>query len=188
MTASTALPASASGRRSRSGAAPVVGDQASVRGRRSWASAPLGSSPWTAGSAAVLTACVIIGAVGLLIAWFGASGSAKFRTELIWIAVGVGVCGLAALGEAIWLMAGWRRLGLERRAVAGLLQQRRALRAPEVPIADFSAESVPAYVAGAGMRKRHRPGCDVVRNKPVEALSVAECDARGLLSCGMCDS
>lgn len=187
MSASTTVPASRRISRPRTDAA-AGRSRASSGTRRSWGTRPLGSSPWTTGAATLLTVCLIVGAGGLAVAWFGASGSATFRTELIWIAVGVGVCVLAALGEAVWLMVGWRRLGAERLIVAGLVRQRRAARMPDASVGESESRSTDGYVVSAGMRRRHRPGCDVVRGKPIEVLTTAECETRGLLSCGMCDS
>jgi hypothetical protein len=54
--------------------------------------------------------------------------------------------------------------------------------------APTSLENDDFFVAGPGMRLRHRAGCDLARNKPVVPVSVADCDARGLGRCGMCGS
>lgn len=145
------------------------------------------TSPWPNGTALLLAVCLSIGAAGLVLAWYGASGSARFRTELIWIAIGVGVCALATVGEAVWLIVGWRRLGRERGIVSGLIRQRRDLRASDAPGTPTSAP-VAGFVVGSGMRRRHRAGCDVVRSKPVEPVSAAQSEDLGLLSCGMCGS
>lgn len=133
----------------------------------------------------LLAAGLVVGAVGLAIAWFGAAGSPVFRTELIWIAIAVLVCAVATIAEVLWLLVGFRRLRSERRAVAAMVRQRHERRQAQNPQAAQAADPA-AFVAAPEMQRRHRPSCDVVAGKPVAFLSAADSDA--LVGCGMCGS
>lgn len=123
----------------------------------------------------------MLGLVGIVVAWVGASGTVVWRHQMIWIAVGVAAAVVAASGEAMWLLSGLGMVKHERRAVKGLIRAYSVLDGDDSP-----ATKPSAMVWARGMTHFHRSGCDVVRGKAAVALNRAECRRKGLRPCGMC--
>src|SRR5258706_3797968 len=88
---------------------------------------------------------LLLSAAGLVVAWWGISGTARTATQITWLNVGVAAVVVGGLGNMTWLLQGRRALALRRRAVlAGIPVG--ALRTPTV--ADPEADAVPVAVPG----------------------------------------
>lgn len=142
----------------------------------------VGDSPWRRRDLLKLTALHLVGLVVIVIGWIGSSGELDFADQTRWTAFSAFGAMLAAIGGASWLLAGLATVARERRL---LRDQVRVL------FSDSTSESANrkadgAFVSADGMRRYHRPSCDVVRGKATRPVSGA--DAGDLEPCGMCQS
>lgn len=161
-----------------------------TRSRRSGGllGARIPDSPWIKRDFAKLMFWQLVGLVGITITWIGCSGALDFRDQAIWTSFAVLAAALAASGGVAWLLTG----------LAAVSRERRQLRADIAALYGFTARadanSDPTEVGRAGlvtadgMRRYHRPSCDVVRGKPVRPARVSGQDAEDLKPCGMCQS
>jgi hypothetical protein len=139
---------------------------------------PIGSGLWLFGDLVKLVLRSIFGLVGIGAAWFGCSGTIVFRDNLIWIAAGVTATIIGLTGPISWLIRG---IAGVKRAAADVAWAARAEEAA-LMVARPHEESGGALVSAAGMRRYHRPGCELVSGKPVHQVSGDD-----LLPCGMCN-
>lgn len=124
----------------------------------------------------------------LLLAYIGASGTARLKEQGLWLDLAIGALLLGGFGATSFLLAGFRRVYL---GVGDLL------RAGEVPTALGSTEAVgpsegpegsgaAALVSVAGTSRFHRVGCVLTNGKAVVAGGVAAHVRAGRRSCEMC--
>jgi hypothetical protein len=140
----------------------------------------LREAPWRTGDVLRLATRIVIGLLGVVGTWYGASGSVVFHDQVAWIAGGVLAVAIGASGAAAWLLSGLGAVARERRWVR---EQVRALCAG--PQAVEENEHAERLVVGEGMRRYHRLDCDVVRGKAVRTVS-GRGDDVVLQPCGMC--
>jgi hypothetical protein len=116
-----------------------------------------------------------LGAIGLIVGWYGVSGQVRLRDEVVWLVVSTCGVGFAGMAMTTWLTTGMRAIRSEHRALHERL------------ITDLEQESTGADdgPAGAvttdGMRFYHRPSCVFVVGKAVWAT-----DGVGLSPCTWC--
>jgi hypothetical protein len=128
---------------------------------------------------------LLLSAGGLVVAWWGASGTAQVSGQVTWLDVGVAAVVLGGLGNMTWLLQGRRALALRRRTLLAALSSRPAATTmPGAPAAGPDADST--RVAVPGTTRHHRPGCAAVVGKPVEQLPLSEHERAGRRSCGLC--
>lgn len=150
-----------------------------VPGRR-FLDEQLREAPWRTGDVLRLATRIVVGLLGVVGTWYGASGSVVFHDQVAWIAGGVLAVAFGVSGAAAWLLSGLGAVARERRWVR---EQVCALYAP--PQAVEELERPGQLVVGEGMRRYHRIDCDVVRGKAVRTVS-GRGDDVALQPCGMC--
>ena len=124
---------------------------------------------------------VLLGAVGLVVAWWGVSGTAKLSTQITWLNVGVAAVVVGGLGNMTWLLQGRRALALRRRAVlAGIPVAALRTSPPAYP------ESAPTRVAVPGATRYHREGCAAVAGKAAKSMTIDKHERAGRRPCGIC--
>lgn len=117
-----------------------------------------------------------VAAVGLVIAWWGASGTADAARLILWANVGVGAVVVAGLGNMTWLLQGRRAVAARRQAILATVPAR-----DEETTADDGRR-----VAVAGMTRYHRPHCPAVAGKAVDTMRLVEHERAGRRPCGLC--
>jgi hypothetical protein len=132
---------------------------------------------WGRRDLVMLALLYLIGAVGLVLAWYGSAAEADWRDDAKWLVTATGAVSVAGLGLLLWLVAGKVRIAAAQRAVRrGLLERReqRQLDRAVVPVAET--------VTAAGMRRYHRPSCLLMNGKQAVATDRSE-----LAACGVCE-
>lgn len=166
---------------SRPEVAGAGGPGSSPRGRRTQSdrgffTTRLSASPWRVGDVVRLGTRLLLGVVGIAGCWAGASGTVDFRQQIGWTAGAVLAAIVAASGGVAWALAGLGTVGKERRRLVASLRETLPAAVPvDVP------PQHDGLVVGAGMRRYHRPTCDVVRGKDVRPTTGID-----LRPCGMC--
>jgi hypothetical protein len=131
--------------------------------------------PWRLGDLIRLYAALAVGALLVLAAWLGASGTTKLSAQIAWVNAGIGGLIVGAAGIAWWLLTGRRSIGRRIERLADTL---------------YATPSGPAaatrLVAGPRMTRYHRPGCPLVEGKSVRPADEAEHRRAGLRPCGVC--
>lgn len=143
----------------------------------------LADSPWRLGDLRRVSVRVLLGLIGVVTAWFGASGTVIWRDQMIWLAIAIAAAVVAASAEVLWLMVGLGAVRRERRETKGLLRGYMA-RNEALPTGERDRRA--GLVWSPGMAHWHRDTCDVVLGKHVVAVSRREREQRGLAACGMC--
>lgn len=138
----------------------------------------LHSRSWFVG--VVGTSTVALG--GLVVCWFGVSGSVRLSTQAGWLAVGLGSLIVAGLGFVGWLAHGLRQVALLRRHVVGRPSEGPVHRDP-VPVPAPTSQ----WGTCSGMRRFHRAECSLLVGKQVQWLDRPLAGASELLPCGICE-
>ena len=118
---------------------------------------------------------------GLVVAWWGESGTARLSTQIAYLNVGVVAVVLGGLGNFTWLVQGRRALALRRRE---LLASIPVSALPTPPAAYPTSDEVRVAVPGAKLH--HRPDCPAVAGKRTQRRSVAAHEKAGRRACGLC--
>jgi hypothetical protein len=119
--------------------------------------------------------------VGLVVAWWGVSGTARTGTQITWINIGVAAVVVGGLGNMTWLLQGRRAVALRRRELLARLPARTT-----VAVAPVASSPREKRVAVPGASRHHRPDCAAVAGKRVEEASVAKHERAGRRPCGLC--
>jgi hypothetical protein len=136
--------------------------------------------PWRLGDLLGLYVTVAIGAILLLLAWWGASGTGKFSSQIAWVNVGIFGLVVAGSGGAVWLLTGRRAVGERAQSLLPLGAAR------FVPETDVDGDGAMRLVASPRMTRYHRDGCQLIVGKNVRPASEAEHRAAERRPCGMC--
>jgi hypothetical protein len=136
--------------------------------------------PWRLGDLLGLYVTVSIGGILLLLAWWGASGTGKFSSQIVWVNVAIVGLVVAGSGGAVWLLTGRRAVGERAEALLPLGA------ASFVPETDVDGDGARRLVAAPRMTRYHRDGCQLVAGKDLRVASEAEHRAAGRRPCGMC--
>jgi hypothetical protein len=118
--------------------------------------------------------------VGLVVAWWGTSGTAHTATQITWLNVGIAAVVIGGLGNMTWLLQGRRAVALRRRELLATLPS-----AARQPPASSSAEDN-ERVAAPGTSRYHRSDCAAVVGKTVERMPVSKHERAGRRPCGLC--
>jgi len=118
--------------------------------------------------------------VGIVVAWWCASGTATFNRQLTWLNVGVAAVIVGGLGNMTWLLQGRRALALRRRELLNAIAVADVEKAPAVGGEDDTRHAV------AGTTRYHRSGCAAIAGKKTKAMSAAKHERAGRRPCGLC--
>ncbi len=140
----------------------------------------LGAGLWGRRDLTLLLVPYALGAVGLVVAWYGSAKEADWRDDARWLVTGTGSVTLAGLGLLLWLVAGKLRIVAAGRAVRRGLLERREARAERTAAAVLPDSN---FVTWRGSRRYHRPSCLLMHGKEV----VAATDLTNLGACGVCE-
>lgn len=130
-----------------------------------------GLTPWDAAALRLFLAGTAVGAVLIAAGWSGASTTARFRDQIVWINVGVIGITVAVAAEVLWLLKGRRAVGILRRALI----------ADAPPPAAGAPDNAGAVVTVAGTLRIHRSYCLLVAGK-----RTVETDTSGGSPCEIC--
>lgn len=148
--------------------------------------AQLADTPWSVGDVPRTGSRLLLGAVGIGVSYLGVSGTASWRQQLLWVAVGVVATTVAVLGVVLWLLSGLVSIRTQRTEVRRLLERRHAL----VELARQPARQSPSgderWVTGPGMTRMHRPSCSLTVGKSVVPVTKRRQASGSLTVCGIC--
>lgn len=139
----------------------------------------LGVGLWGRRDLVVLAVPYVLGAAGLVVAWYGSAEEAEWRDDGTWLVTAAGAVSLAGIGLLLWLAAGKVRIAAAEREVRRALLERREERRRTVvePGTDLGDT-----VTAAGMRRYHRPTCLLMTGKRAVVVDRTE-----LAGCGVCE-
>ena len=140
----------------------------------------LGAGLWGRRDLTLLGVPYALGAVGLVVAWYGSAKEADWRDNAGWLVTGTGSVTLAGIGLLLWLVAGKLRIVAAERAVRSGLLERRAARQERPDVRTLPDSGL---VTWPGSRRYHRPSCLLMQGKAV----VAATDLTDLGACGVCE-
>lgn len=157
----------------------------------------LTDTPWKFRDMQNVLVRTALGLVLIVGGWLGASSTATWREQLIWMAIGLLGSVIAAVAGVGWLLNGLATLGRERAEVRHMVADRVGAydRLPDARVdsnvatvgaADATTEFGGVLVSALGMTHFHLSSCQAVAYKDVDELSFAECMDRNLSPCGMC--
>jgi hypothetical protein len=137
--------------------------------------------PWGRGDALLTALLTGLGLVGLVIGWYGISGTVDLDSQMRWLAFGITALIVGGAGMVLWLLAALRSVTDLKREVLTELEAR-------LPAAAVAA--APAAVTGfgtvQGMRRYHHPQCTMLAGKDVRWADAKAHAAAGLAPCGIC--
>jgi hypothetical protein len=140
-----------------------------------------GPVPWLPGDLGRLVMRVGLGCLIVMTAWIGASGTADFNEQVRWQVLGVAGLVMSAMGNSLWLLAGFRNTRARERALlAACVELTQLRRSPT-----FMAPSDELVAVQAGTRY-HRSACALVDGKPTFSAARRAHEAAGLRPCGVC--
>ena len=123
---------------------------------------------------------LLLSLAGIVVAWWGISGTARTSGQITWLNVGVSAIVVSGLGNMTWLLQGRRALAIRRRALLGQLGT-----AVHVPVDPYPVDAG-ARFAVPGTTHHHRAGCPAIAGKPVESMSLSKHERAGRRPCGIC--
>ena len=145
--------------------------------------------PWRLGDLLALYGAFGLGALALLVAWWGASGTAVLSRDYAWLDLGIAGSVIIASGNGVWLLTGRRAVGERRlRALAAV----QPLAVSSNGHVDPTNESRAATAADARpvasdlMARYHRPECQLVLGKEVTSATATAHERQGRRPCGIC--
>jgi len=141
-----------------------------------------GDAPWTTHDLSALVVRLGLGIAVATVAWAGAAGSVDVGTQVRWADVSVAGVIIAGVGEAVFLVAGMRRVRARQDALVD-----RALPVRPTLAIDTVEPDVALAMATPLMTKYHRPTCPLVTGKPVSGASVDEQRSAGRAPCRVCE-
>ncbi|MEW6471369.1 MAG: hypothetical protein AB1679_03775 [Actinomycetota bacterium] len=147
---------------------------------------------WSATELLVLLGGLAAGAVILLGAWIGASGTSRYSSLVGWAAFGVAAPAVAGVAAASWILSGIKTIRRETAEMGARVTELAAGRDNGESAPIQARRAVPTilsseeFVASKGMTRFHRPDCLMVSGKPVTAASVLAHRSAGRVPCGMC--
>jgi hypothetical protein len=143
--------------------------------------------PWPVTELLRVYAINAIALVALLVAWWVASGTVRNGHQVGSLAVGVAAVVVSGSANALWVLVGRRSVSSRRRQIADAV----AVLVSELERegGDPASRAVPttaAFVTLEGVRRYHRPSCDLVVGKPIVAWSAQDPKAPWREPCGVC--
>lgn len=153
-----------------------------------------GPLPWTVNEFLRTLTTNAVGMSGLLLAWFGVSGTADPETGMTYTVIGVGTLVMAGSANAVWLMRGRRACGARTAEVGAVLASALGTANLLAQVREPSGSShdrraVPTVlVTVPGTPRYHRPTCQLVVGKDVVSQELEAHVAAGLVPCGVCEA
>jgi hypothetical protein len=143
--------------------------------------------PWRIHDLTVVTSANVLGAIGLLAAWIGGRNETNVASQLGWLKIGIAAVVIAGAGNAAWILAGMRAVGLRRHEQLVRTPGTLALATTRASAGHRVARQLDgALVHGPLMTRYHRASCPAVANRMVEPASLAEHLEAGRQPCGIC--
>jgi hypothetical protein len=136
--------------------------------------------PWEVADLASLAGRVLLAAIGIFVAWEGASRSVVWNDQQAWTALGIGSLVFGLAGIVGWLRAGVVRIRDVKQEVIATIQT--------APAAATRARATPTGVTlGEGMSLYHRADCIFVEGKAIRTLSPQDAERAGAAPCVVCE-
>jgi hypothetical protein len=139
--------------------------------------------PWGLSDARTTFFTTFGGLAGLVMAWWGASGTGKLDRQVTWMVVGIAAVVVIGVGNFFWLLAGRRAVGVRRGMLLDALDAATPSPASVLPGVVVAGRTT-AHVTIAGSSRYHVPSCLLARGKAVAAVDAAA--TRDLVPCEMC--
>jgi len=131
---------------------------------------------------------LVVAAVGVVlcaVAWWLAAGERQFREELSLSTVSVIGLVLVLSAETAWILRGRAIVGQRARALLGTVPAAPSA-SPEAPASPPPTGDDDRFVVGPGLRRYHRPDCDLAVGQHWPAATRREHLRAGRLPCGIC--
>lgn len=142
--------------------------------------------PWGRGAVAAALVLVALGLIGLVVGWVGISDSADMEEQARWLALSIGSLIVAGFGMVAWLLAGLVAVGTLRRTVLRDVAARAPANWAALSFAAPPSEALGRFGIATGMRRYHRPECDLLAGKTVRWLDAQALEFAVTEPCGMC--
>ncbi len=141
------------------------------------------SELWPGSNRAVFGVVLAAGLAGLLVAYYGASGTTEVGDQVVWVNVGAAGLLLSGAGIVAFLAAGRRAVGRRRLALFGDVPGAGAV---DVTDEHGARSDAGTLVAAPAMTRYHRHGCAFTEGRSVAAASRSEHERAGRRPCGVC--
>lgn len=136
--------------------------------------------PWRLVDVLVLWVLLAVGALALVLSWWGVSATTRLSRQVAWLDLGVLGVLIAEGGVALWLCVGRRAVGKRRRLLLPDLS-------PTAESVTLRAAGGPGeWVAADNMTRYHTPECAFVIGKAVRAAPTISHRRAGRRPCGVC--
>ncbi|MGW2563653.1 hypothetical protein ACWCXB_31405 [Streptomyces sp. NPDC001514] len=137
------------------------------------------TEPWRDRDALVVCGTTLAGLALLVIAWFGAGGTASTALQTAWLNLAVAGFTVSAIGQCLWLLRARRAVGERRIGLISLAPREDPEDAYEpLPV----RRGAPRHLVRAtGMVRLHHPDCPLVAGKDVTVAAPEDGEL-----CGMC--
>lgn len=155
---------------------PVVSDHPSQRP---------GPIPWRARDLTRWTLGTWVGLIVIVVAWFGASGSAELDVQYRWLNLGVAGAVIVGTANIVWLLNGVRAVRERRHEILAALL---AEASPSEEVPDHLESRDDVLVAAPKMTRYHRADCPLVAGKAAAEAGLRAHRAAGRRPCGVCRS
>jgi hypothetical protein len=153
------------------------------RGRR------LAGTGWTKTEFKVLQLGVALGAVALVVGWWGASRTTCWSDQMFWVAVSAVALMVLGVVAAEWTLRGMRSVHERSRMVARRVE--RMERAYPGSVSALGLQGLVTdpgrLVSASGMSRFHLASCQLVAGKQVSGIPVQSTPTSGLDPCGICE-
>lgn len=146
-----------------------------------------GPEPWTRRDAGLVAAFLALGLAGLVIGWIGISDTVDLNGQTRWLGFGIGALMLGGLGMLTWLLTGLQAVAVLRREVLAETERRYPAIGIGPDLAHASRDARAGFGTVAGMRRYHRPECQMLAGKDITYASIDAHLAAGLGPCGVCE-
>jgi hypothetical protein len=119
-------------------------------------------------------------------AWYGASGTTNWSTQIGWILLSIAAVTVGAASCARWVIAGLRSTRWQRAEIAGAVERAWPAAAVDRRRTEFAGARENAPVATETMTRFHRASCQFVVGKSAVELTHNQIAARHLAPCEVC--
>ena len=136
--------------------------------------------PWSPEHAVGVLVGNLVGLVLIVVGWWVSERQATPGAQLGWLNVSVAGLGVAAAANGLWLFRGRRAMSLALGFVFGRVDD------GDTP-ADGASPTASAPVALDGGSRFHRPGCELIADKPVITASTTAHEHVGRRPCEVCE-
>lgn len=144
----------------------------------------LPAEPWSGRDLVRAVQYLLLTAVLLGTAWYGASDTTDFVHQVYWVVLGIGATALLSFGALMFVLDGMREI---RRRRLALMQDLDSALSPAQPLTPVGHVEHEHAVAASLMTHYHRRSCPLVRGKAIPHVGppATHVDA-GRVPCGVC--